>query len=82
MVAELKAFDPNQPSEWDEFRDKMKKARTALQGYEKALEDTLAKGRDPDFGAREADLIDALNERFRKRARPSPQGRRCRGPFA
>jgi signal transduction histidine kinase len=63
-VADLKPFDPSQLSEWDDFREKMKKARKALQGYEKALEDTLAKGRDPDFGVVEANWIKALTERF------------------
>jgi signal transduction histidine kinase len=65
-VADFKPFDPNQLNEFDDFREKMKKARKALQGYEKALEDTLAKGRDPDFGEMEGELIKALNHLFEK----------------
>src|SRR5262245_44543632 len=59
-------FEPGTPliEELDLLRKRIKAAREAFRDYEKALDLTIEKGRDPEGGFNEGQLIKALNESF------------------
>jgi signal transduction histidine kinase len=48
----------------DDLREKLNKAKAALEKYKKKLADTVQRGRDPDNGFKEMTQINALEEAF------------------
>jgi signal transduction histidine kinase len=68
QTAMTKLASPDDPrSEQDQvepLRGKIREARGAFQAYQRALDDTLSRGRDPDGGYKEKEYIDALEQCF------------------
>lgn len=48
------------------LRDKLAKARQALDAYQQQLRETVAKHRDPDGGEQEGGYVEALEKRFQR----------------
>jgi signal transduction histidine kinase len=63
-VTDLHAPDPRHLGEVEQFRKRTELANAALDGYKERLDDTLKRGRDPDQGMMELQLITALEERL------------------
>jgi two-component system, NtrC family, sensor kinase len=63
-LVELSPPDPRQPGAVEQFRQRTRAVHLALEQYQDRLQDTLNRGRDPDMGTMELQLIAALEERF------------------
>ncbi len=63
-LSELRSPEVAVDQNGDKLEEKMAQAREALDAYEAALQETLNKGLDPNGGADELILIEALREKF------------------